>query len=85
MFLPFLYSRVLKEHTGEKRILLNRVLHRKANWIGHILRWNCLLHDAIEVQVMEVKGVRRRRRMQLFCFVLENRKRYWELKEEAED
>ena len=33
---------------GEKRALLNNILRRKANWIVHILRRNCLLHDAIE-------------------------------------
>ena len=26
------------EHIGEKRTLLNNILRRKANWIGHILR-----------------------------------------------
>ena len=35
-------------HNGEKRKLLNNILHRKVNWIGHILRINCLHHDAIE-------------------------------------
>ena len=29
---------------GEKRIFLNNILRRKANWIGHILRRNYLLH-----------------------------------------
>ena len=51
-----------------------------ANWTGHILRRNFLLHDATEGQMTEVKGVtrrRRRRRTQL----LDD----WELKEEAED
>jgi hypothetical protein len=38
---------------GEKRALLNNILRRKANWIGHILRRNCLLHDTIEGQMME--------------------------------
>ena len=33
---------------GEKKTLLNNILGRKANWIGHILRRNCLLHDATE-------------------------------------
>ena len=37
------------EHIGERRMLLNNVLPRRANWIGHILRRNCLDHDAIEV------------------------------------
>ena len=48
------------EHIEEKRTLLNNNLHRKANWIGHILRRNCLLHDIIEGQVTEVKIVGRR-------------------------
>ena len=32
----------------EKRTLLNNILCRNANWIGHILRRNCLLHDAFD-------------------------------------
>ena len=40
---------------GERRTLINNILRRKANWIGHILRRNCLLHDAIEGQMTEVK------------------------------
>ena len=63
--------------TGEKRTLLNNILRRKANWIGHILRSNCL-HDAIEGQMTEVKGVRRRRTQLLDD--LRNRRRYWELR-----
>ena len=39
------------EHTREKRTILNNILLRKANWIGHILRRNCLLHDANEGQM----------------------------------
>ena len=52
------------------------------NWIGHILRKNCLLHDAIEGQMMKVKGVGRRTQL---LGDLRNRRRYWELKEGAED
>ena len=48
------------DRIGEKRTLLNNILRRNANWIGHILRRNCLLHDAIEGQMTEVKGVRKR-------------------------
>ena len=43
------------DRIGEKRTLLNNILLRKANWIGHILRINCLLHDAIEGQMAEMK------------------------------
>ena len=52
---------------GEKRTLLN-------NWIGHRLRRNCLLHDAIEEQMTEVKGLGRRRAQLLDD--LRNRRRY---------
>ena len=38
------------ECTGEN------ILRKKANWTGHILRRHCL-HDAIEGQMTEVKGV----------------------------
>ena len=70
------------ERIGEKT-LLNNIPCRKTNWIGHILRRNSLLHDAIEGKITEVKGVGRRRTRLLDD--LRNIKRYWELKEEAED
>ena len=63
--------------------LLNNILHIKVNWSGNILRTNCLLHHAIEGQITQVKGVGRRRTQLLDD--LRNRRRYWELKEEAED
>jgi hypothetical protein len=50
------------ECTKEKGTLLNNILRRKVNWICHILRRNYLLHDAIEGQIMEVKGLGRRRK-----------------------
>ena len=70
------------ERMGEKRAFLNNILRRKANWIGHILRRNSLLYDAIEGQMTEMKGVGRRTQ---HLHDLKNRRRYWELKEEAED
>ena len=70
------------ERIGEKITLLNNILRRKANWIGQILRINCLLHDTIEGHLREVKVVRRRRTL---LDDLRNRRRYGELKEEAED
>ena len=60
----------------------NNILRRKANSIGHILRINCFFHDAIEGQMTQVKGVGRRR-IQLLDD-LRKRRRYWELKKEAE-
>ena len=55
------------------------MLRRKANWTGNILRRNCLLHDVIE----EVKVVGRRSTQ--LSGDLRYRRRYWKLKEEAED
>ena len=48
------------EHIEEKRTLLNNILIGTDNWIGHYLRINCLLHDFIEREMMEVKGLERR-------------------------
>ena len=42
----------LKILTGK---LLTNILLRKDNWIGHILRRNCLLHDTFEGQMMGAK------------------------------
>ena len=42
-------------------MLVNNILRRKADWVGHILRRNCLLQDAIEGQRTEVKREGRRR------------------------
>ena len=36
------------DRIAEKRILLNNILRRKVNWIGHILRRNWFLHGVIE-------------------------------------
>ena len=38
------------ERMGKKRTRLNNMLRRIGNWIGHILRRNCLLHEAEEAE-----------------------------------
>ena len=48
--------------TGENGTFLKNILRRKANLIGYTLR-NYLLHDTIEGQMMELKGVGRRRKI----------------------
>ena len=60
---------------------------RKANWIGHILRRNCLLQQVIEVKIkrqIEVTRRRGRRRKKLLDD-LKDRRGYCQLKEEALD
>ena len=53
---------------NEQRNILHEIRKRKANWIGHILRRNCLLKQVIEGNVkgeMEVTRRRGRRREKL--------------------
>jgi hypothetical protein len=68
-----------------QRNILHAIKRRKANWIGHILRRNCLLQRVIEVKIaggLEVTGRRGRRRKQLLDD-LKDRRGYSYLKEEA--
>jgi hypothetical protein len=59
----------------------------KANWIGHILRRNCLLQQVIEEKIKEGKEVtdRRGRRGRKLLGELKERRGYSHLKEEALD
>ena len=52
----------------EQRNILHEIHKRKANWISHILRRNCLLQRVTEGIIqggIEVTGRRGRRRMKL--------------------
>ena len=71
----------------EQRNILHEIRKRKANWIGHILRRNCLLQRVIEGKIkggIEVTGRRGRRRRKLLDD-LKERRGYCHLKEEALD
>jgi hypothetical protein len=71
----------------EQRNILHEISKSKANWIGHILRRNCLLQQVIEGKIkgwIEATGRRRRRRRKLLDD-LKERRRYSHLKEEALD
>ena len=71
----------------EQRNILHEISKRKANWIGHILRRNCLLQRGIEGKIkgrIEVTGRRGRRRRKLLED-LKERRGYSHLKEEALD
>ena len=53
---------------SEERNILHEIRKRKANWIGHILRRNCLLQQVIEGKIkgqIEVTRRRGRRRKKL--------------------
>ena len=71
----------------EQRNILHEIRKRKANWIGHILRRNCLLQRVIEGKIkggIEVTGRRGRKRRKLLDD-LKERRRYSQLKEETLD
>ena len=72
---------------NEQSYILHEIRKWKANWIGHILRRNCLLNQVIEGKVkgeMEVRRRRGRRRKKLLGD-LKDRRGYSHLKEEALD
>ena len=46
---------------NEHRNILHEIRKRKTNWIGHILRRNCLLKQVIEGKIKSEKKVTRRR------------------------
>jgi len=72
---------------NEQRKILHEIRKWKANWIGHILRRNCLLRQAIEGMIKgEMKVTRRRgRKSKKLLDELKDRRGYSHLKKEALD
>ena len=72
---------------NEQRNIVHEIRKRKANWIGHILRRNCLLKQVIEGKIKaEMEVTRRRgRRLKILLDDLKDRRGYSHLKEEALD
>jgi hypothetical protein len=67
--------------------ILHEIRKRRANWIGHILRRNCLLRRVIEGKIqggIKVTG-RQGRRIRKLLDDLKERRGYSHLKEEALD
>jgi hypothetical protein len=75
------------QRVKEERNNLKTIKRRKASWIGHFLRRNCLLKHVIEGEIygrIEVTGRRGRRRKQLLDG-LTGKRVYWEFKGTALD
>ena len=72
---------------NEQRNILHEIRKRKAKWIGHILRRNCLLQQIIEGKIKgQIEVTRRRgRRCKKLLDDLKDRRGYCQLKEEALD
>ena len=76
-----------KCYFNEQRNIIHEIRKRKVNWIGHILRRNCLLKQVIEGKIkgeMEGTGRPGRRRWKLLDD-LKDKRGYSHLKEEALD
>jgi hypothetical protein len=76
-------NEAVSHRVKDGRNILHTIRRRKANWIGHILHRNCFIKYISEGEIL---GTRRRgrRHMQLLDDLKETR-RYWNLKEEAQD
>ena len=48
---------VVLERVGEERIMVEQIKKRKRNCLGHWLRRNCLLRDALEGMVKRQKKI----------------------------
>jgi hypothetical protein len=66
---------------------LHEIRKRKSNWVGHILRRNCLLEQVIEGKIKGEREVTKRpgRRRGKVLDDLKDRRGYSHLKEEALD
>jgi hypothetical protein len=71
----------------EERNILHTIKRRKPNWIGHVLRRNCLLKNVIEGKIEGPRPPteRRGRRRKELLDDLKEKRRYWKLKEEILD
>jgi hypothetical protein len=72
---------------NEQTNILHEIRKRKAIWIGHILRRNCVLKQVIEGKTKEEMEVirRRGRRRKKLLDDLKDRRGYSHLKEESLD
>jgi hypothetical protein len=71
----------------EERNILLTINRRKANWIGHILRRNCLIGNAMKGKIKERTGMtgKRGRRYKKLLDDLKKSRGYCKLKEQALD
>ena len=75
------------DQLGAQLRYIIRLLLQSSNWIGHILRRNCLLQQVIEGKIKgQIEVTRRRgRRCKKLLDDLKDRRGYCQLKEEALD
>ena len=86
IFFLYTYEEMLFT-VNEQRNILHEIRKRKANWIGHFLRRNCLLQQVIEGKIKgQIEVTRRRgRRRKKPLDDLKDSRGYCHLKDEALD
>jgi hypothetical protein len=75
------------QRVEKERNILQTIKGKKADWIGHVFRRNCLIKHGIEGKIkrrIEMTG-RRGRRCRKLLDDLKEKRIYWNLKEEAQD
>jgi hypothetical protein len=80
-------NEVVLQRPKEERNVPHKINRRKANWIGHFLRRNCLIKRVIGGKIQKTKEVtlRRGRRYKQLVDDLKETRIYCKLKEEALD
>jgi hypothetical protein len=75
------------QRVKEERNILSNTKRRKAKWIGHILRRNCLLNHLIEGKMEGRKEmmIRRRNRCKQLLDDIKEKAGCWKLKAETPD
>ncbi|KAI5721796.1 hypothetical protein M8J77_025821 [Diaphorina citri] len=68
---------------GEERSILKTIKKRKANWLGHILRRDCIQRRIMEDKIEGKRG-RGRRKFGMLSDILKG-KSYAELRDDAQD
>ena len=69
----------------EQRNILHEIIKRKTNWVGHIMRRNCLLQQVIEGKIKGEKEVTGRRGWRRRKLLDDLKERILDLKEEDLD
>ena len=80
-------SEEVLQRVKDERNILQIIKRRKANWIGHTLRRNCLLKHVIKGKtkgILEMRGIRERRCKKLLDDH-KGKRGYWKLVKETLD
>jgi hypothetical protein len=76
----YVNNEAVLQRVKEERNVLHTIRWRKANWIGHMLRRNCLLSHIIEGKIIETRRPGRRRKQLLMTWRKQEDTQSWRRK-----